>query len=169
MEARAWVAFGANLGQREATVLRAARRLNDSGAARLVRLSSLYETDAVGMRDAPPFINTVAEVVALLRPRDLLDRLKGIETELGRTGGHYQSRPIDLDLVAYGDEVTDSADLVLPHPRYHERAFVLIPLREIAAAFRDPRTGRSIDALVAALPESQSVRLASSRGWVVRE
>jgi 2-amino-4-hydroxy-6-hydroxymethyldihydropteridine diphosphokinase len=94
--------------------------------------------------------------------------MQGIEAELGRTGGHNQSRPIDLDLVAFGDDVTDSGDLVLPHPRYHERAFVLIPLREIAPTFRDPRTGRSIDALVAALAPPHSVQVASSRGWVVR-
>jgi 2-amino-4-hydroxy-6-hydroxymethyldihydropteridine diphosphokinase len=169
MEARAFVALGANLGRREATILRAVRWLEDRGAARLARLSSLYETDAVGMGDAPPFINAVAEVVALLRPRDLLERMKDVEAELGRTGGHYQSRQIDLDLVAFGDEVTSSGDLVLPHPRFHERAFVLFPLREIAPAFRDPRTGRTIEALVAALPEAQSVRLASSRGWVMRE
>ena len=136
MEATAYVALGSNLGPRERTILRALRRLESSGAARVRRVSSLYESAAVGMRDAPPFVNAVVEVVALLRPRDLLERMQAIETECGRASGHNQSREIDLDLVAFGDHVAATEELVLPHPRYHERAFVLIPLCEIAPAFR---------------------------------
>lgn len=163
----AYIALGANLGRREHTLLRALRRFEARGVGRLVRASSLYETDAVGMGPAPAFINAVAEVVALLRPRDLLQRLKAIETEFGRTSGHNQSREIDLDLVAYAGEVVETAELTLPHPRYHERAFVLVPLAEVAPGFRDPRTGRSVAELVAQC-DARSARRVSSRGWVAR-
>jgi 2-amino-4-hydroxy-6-hydroxymethyldihydropteridine diphosphokinase len=169
VEERAYVALGANLGVREAAVLGALRRLEARGAGRWARVSSLYESAAVGMEDAPPFVNAVAELVPLLRPRDLLERMQAIEAELGRTGGHLQSREIDLDLVAFGREVCDREGLVLPHPRFHQRAFVLVPLLEIAPAFSDPRTGRPIDALVAALTEPGVVRRVSGRGWVFRD
>ncbi len=168
MEATAYVALGSNLGPRERTILRALRRLETSGAARVRRVSSLYESAAVGMQQAPPFVNAVAEVVALLRPRDLLERMQAIEIECGRVSGHNQSREIDLDLVAYGDHVAGTEELELPHPRFRERAFVLIPLCEIAPAFRDPVSGRSVEDLVAALAEPNSVRRVSGRGWVVR-
>lgn len=168
METRAYIALGANLGRREESVLRALRRLETRGAGRVLRISSLYESAAAGMGVAPPFINAVAELVPLLRPPDLLERMQAIEAEFGRTGGHNQSREIDLDLVAFADEVTDSSALVLPHPRFHERAFVVIPLSEIAPTFFHPKTLWPIGELVAALADAGSVRLVSSRGWIVR-
>ncbi len=168
MQRFAYVALGANLGRRERAILRAVRRLESLGAARVRAVSSLYESAAVGMGAAPPFVNAVAEVVPLLRSRDLLERMQAIEYELGRTGGHNQSREIDLDLVAFADEVTDADGLVLPHARYQERAFVLVPLSEVAPAFRDPRSGRSIADMVAALGGERSVRRVSSRGWIDR-
>jgi 2-amino-4-hydroxy-6-hydroxymethyldihydropteridine diphosphokinase len=168
VDTHAYIALGSNLGRREEAVLRALRKLEAHGAARVVRASSLYESDAVGMGAAPAFVNGVAEVVPLLRPRDLLERMQAIEAELGRTGGHNQSRPIDLDLVAYGDEVADADGLAVPHPRFHERAFVLVPLFEIAPAFRDPRTRAPIAALLAALADASSVRRVSTRRWIVQ-
>jgi 2-amino-4-hydroxy-6-hydroxymethyldihydropteridine diphosphokinase len=168
METRAFIALGANLGRREATLLGAARRLVSCGAGRLLRVSSLYESAAVGMGSAPPFVNAVAELVPLLSPGDLLERMQAIEREFGRTGGHNQSRELDLDLVAFADEVMDSDALALPHPRYRERAFVLIPLAEIAPTFCDPLTRRPIGELVAALADADAVRLVSSRRWIVR-
>ena len=161
--------MGANLGRREETILGAARRLESRGAGRVLRVSSLYESAAVGMGAAPPFVNAVAELVPLLSPRDLLERMQAIEAEFGRTGGHNQSRELDLDLVAFAGEVTDSDALVLPHPRYHERAFVVIPLAEIAPTFCDPKTSRPIGELVAALADANSVRLVSSHRWIVRD
>jgi 2-amino-4-hydroxy-6-hydroxymethyldihydropteridine diphosphokinase len=168
METRAFIALGANLGRRETNILRAVRRIESRGAGRVLRVSSLYESAAVGMGSAPPFVNAVAELVPLLSPRDLLERMQAIEKEFGRTGGHNQARELDLDLVAFADEVMDSDALVLPHPRYRERAFVLIPLFEIAPTFCDPQTLRPIGDLVAALADANSVRLVSSRRWIVR-
>lgn len=169
METRAFIALGANLGRREETILRAVRRLESRGAGRVLRVSGLYESAAVGMGPAPPFVNAVAELVPLLSPRDLLERMQAIEAEFGRTSGHNRSRELDLDLVAFAGEVTDSGALVLPHPRYQERAFVLIPLSEIAPTFRDPKTFRPVGDLVAALADANSVRLVSSHRWIVRD
>ena len=163
----AYVALGANLGRREQTILCALRCFEARGVGSVVRASSLYESAAVGMGEAPAFVNAVAEVVPLLRPRDLLERLKAIEAELGRSSGHNQSREIDLDLVAYADEVADTDELRLPHPRYHQRAFVLVPLAEIAPNFRDPRTRRPVAELVAQC-DARTVRRVSSRAWIAR-
>jgi 2-amino-4-hydroxy-6-hydroxymethyldihydropteridine diphosphokinase len=168
MSTIAYVGLGANLGRREATVLAAARALERRRAARVVRLSSLYETDPVGIGDAPRFINAVAQVVPLLPPGDLLQRLKVIENEMGRAGGHGQSREIDLDLVTCGDDVFHGEDLVLPHPRFHQRAFVLIPLREIAPGFVCPRTGLGIGELIGRLADGGGVARVSGRSLVLR-
>lgn len=164
----AYVALGSNLGRREQTVLRAVRALGDAGAARVVALSSLYESAAEDIPGAPPFVNAVVQVVPLLEPLDLLERCKAIEAELGRSGGHRQSREIDLDLVCYGPRVLTGRELTLPHPRFQRRAFVLIPLREVDAGFVCPRTGRRIDELVAQLPPESRVTRVSGRAWVMR-
>jgi 2-amino-4-hydroxy-6-hydroxymethyldihydropteridine diphosphokinase len=148
----AYVALGANLGRREATILRALRLIQERRAARVVRVSGLYESDPEGIPGAPRFLNAVAEVVPLHSSRDLLQRLKSIEAHLGRRGGHGESREIDLDLIMFGDEVVDTPDLVLPHPRFRGRAFVLLPLREVAPDVRCPGTGRPVQELVDALP-----------------
>jgi 2-amino-4-hydroxy-6-hydroxymethyldihydropteridine diphosphokinase len=159
----AYLAIGANLGGREQAVLAAARHL-DRGGDSVLRLSGLYETDAVGMGAAPPFINAVTQVRTLLSPEDLLNRVKAIEKAMGRRGGHYRSREIDIDLVACGERVQEGPTLTLPHPRYHQRAFVLRPLYEIAPGFVCPRTGRSIAELVEALDDRGRVTRVSGRG-----
>lgn len=164
----AYVALGANLGRREENVLRAVRLMETRRAARVLRLSSLYESPPEGIPGAPPFINAVAEVVPLLRPDDLLQRLKAIETAMGRTGRHGESREIDLDLVTVGDEVVETELLTLPHPRFHARAFVLIPLREVAPEFRCPRTGRSIGEIIDSLADAGSARRVAGRALVMR-
>ncbi len=163
MDGFAYVALGSNLARREHAILRAARRLQDMGAGRIRRLSSLYESEAVGMGTSPPFVNAVLELVPLLSPSDLLQRLKAVELELGRTGGHNQSREIDLDLVAFAGHVVDTEFLTLPHPRYAERAFVVVPLAEIAPGFRDPKSGRTLAEIAAGLADFGSVRRISGR------
>lgn len=95
--------------------------------------------------------------------------MQAIEAELGRTRGHNESREIDLDLIAFGDEVSDGGDPILPHPRFRERAFVLVPLAEVAPAFRDPRSKRTMMELVADLADIDSVRRVSGRRWIERE
>jgi len=164
----AFIALGSNMGKREAAVLEAVRRLQSEGAGVVLRLSSLYETEPVDMAPTRRFINALVQVRPLLSPEDLLIRLKTIEKRMGRAGGHNAPRTIDLDLVACGDAVVDTPDLTLPHPRYHGRAFVLLPLREVAPEFRCPRTGTSIHRLVESLGPIRGVARVSGRGLIPR-
>jgi 2-amino-4-hydroxy-6-hydroxymethyldihydropteridine diphosphokinase len=145
-----FLALGSNLGRREASVLRALRHLDCDGLT-LLAASSLYESapaEGVGGGD---FINAVAKVQSLLCPDDLLNRLQTIEKLMGRSGEHNRPREIDIDILSFGAVVMRSPVLSLPHPRYAKRAFVLLPLREVAPDFRCPRSGRGIDELVASL------------------
>ena len=134
---RAFVGLGANLGEREATIRRAVRLLGAS------RVSTLRETEPVGYVDQPRFVNGVAIVETALDPRALLDRLLEIERELGRTrdGPRFGPRTIDLDLLLYDKLVLDEPGLTLPHPRLHERAFVLEPLAELDPTLVVPGRG----------------------------
>lgn len=140
---RAYVALGSNLGDREASIRRAAELIGAS------RLSSIRETEPWGYSDQPLFLNAVAEVETELAPRALLDLLLAVERDLGRTreGPRYGPRTIDLDLVLYGEEVVDEPGLTVPHPRLHERRFVLEPLAELAPGLEIPGRGRVENAL----------------------
>ena len=129
---RIFVGLGSNLGDRERNLCEAVERLREIGA---VRLSTLRDTDPVGVVDQPNFLNAVAELSSELPARELLDRLLEIERELGRDRGkeeRWGPRTIDLDLLLYGDEVIEEPGLTLPHPRLAERRFVLEPLHELA-------------------------------------
>jgi 2-amino-4-hydroxy-6-hydroxymethyldihydropteridine diphosphokinase len=143
---RAFVGLGANLGDREAAILRAAELLDP------VRLSSIRETAPWGYADQPPYLNAVAEVETGLEPRPFLDRLLEIERGLGRLrlGPRWGPRTIDLDLLLHGDAVVDEPGLTVPHPRLHERLFVLEPLAELDPSLEIPGKG-SISALLAEL------------------
>ncbi len=145
---RVFVGLGANLGDREATILRAAELLGPH------RLSSIRETEPWGYEDQPSFLNAAAEMEWGQTARALLDRLLEIERELGRTrdGPRYGPRTIDLDLLLFGDEVVDEPGLTVPHPRLHERLFVLEPLFELEPGLSVPRRG----ALAAMIAELQS-------------
>ena len=143
---RAYVGLGANLGDREATIRRAAALL---GAA---RLSPILETEPWGHADQPKFLNAVAEVETDLGPRQLLDRLLEIERQLGRVreGPRYGPRAIDLDLLLYGDEVVEEPGLTVSHPRLAERLFVLEPLAALDAGLFVPGQG-TVEALIRGL------------------
>jgi len=135
---RAYVGIGANLGDRIATVERAIAALGGTGD--VVARSSLYRTQPWGRRDQPPFVNAVAIVETRLTPRALLAALQTIEAALGRVAGErWGPRVIDLDLLLYDDARVDEAGLQLPHPRFRERAFVLVPLAEVDARFETLR------------------------------
>jgi 2-amino-4-hydroxy-6-hydroxymethyldihydropteridine diphosphokinase len=133
----AYIGLGSNLGDRVANVRRALDELRPASTSRLV------ETDPVGYLDQPRFVNAVALVGTDLAPRALLDRLLGIECDLGRTrdGPRFGPRTIDLDLLLYDDLVLDEPGLTIPHPRMHERRFVLEPLAEIAPGLVVPGHG----------------------------
>jgi 2-amino-4-hydroxy-6-hydroxymethyldihydropteridine diphosphokinase len=139
----AYVGLGANLGDREATIRRAA----DLVGAR--RLSSIRETEPWGYEDQPRFLNAVAEVDTAEGARALLDRLLAVERTLGRTRGtsRWGPRTIDLDLLLYGSDELGEPGLSVPHPHLHERLFVLEPLAELNPALEVPGKGLVADLL----------------------
>ncbi len=140
---KAFVGLGANLGRPEAQVRRAIAALGEIPKTRLVSASSLYRSAPVGVGEQPDFINAVAEIETRLSALALLDELLAIEARFGRRRESPGApRTLDLDLLLYGDEVVDEPGLVVPHPRMHERAFVLAPLAEIAPDTVVPGKGR---------------------------
>jgi 2-amino-4-hydroxy-6-hydroxymethyldihydropteridine diphosphokinase len=133
--AEAFVALGGNVGDVRATFDRAIAMFCDGTAVRLVARSADYRTPPWGVTDQPPFVNAVIAVTTSLLPHDLLARAKKSERAFGRDRVHevrWGPRSIDIDLLAYDDLKLDDPDLILPHPRLFERAFVLVPLAEIA-------------------------------------
>jgi 2-amino-4-hydroxy-6-hydroxymethyldihydropteridine diphosphokinase len=142
-----YIAMGTNLGNRLAN-LRAAITAFAPDIQGLDE-SSVYETEPWGYADQPPFLNMTVRATTDLSPRHLLDRLKGIESTLGRIPNFRNGpRLIDLDILFYDDLILDTPALVIPHPRLHERAFVLIPLADIAPGLVHPALGVSVAKLV---------------------
>ena len=146
---RAYVGLGGNLGDREGTLRRALEHLSAEPAIAVVRTSRFRETDPVGLREQPRFLNAVACLETQLPPRALLTRLLGVERALGRTrdGPRFGPRTVDLDLLLYGDAVIEEPGLQVPHPRLHERRFVLEPLAELEPGLVVPGRGRVSDLL----------------------
>jgi 2-amino-4-hydroxy-6-hydroxymethyldihydropteridine diphosphokinase len=139
---RAFVALGANIGDPAATVQAAFQALTSLPDVRLLRTSSLYRTAPVGLRHQPDFINAVAELETGLAPHALLAALLGLEARFGRVRDRRNGpRTLDLDQLLYGDLSLDTPDLTVPHPRLHLRAFVLVPLAEIAPDLAIPGRG----------------------------
>ena len=130
--------------------------LPEAGVSVLAR-SAWYRSAPVPPSAQPWFVNAVALVGTDLGPEPLLELLHGVEARLGRTRTAVnEPRVIDLDLLAHGDAVLSGPRVVLPHPRLHLRAFVLLPLREVAPHWRHPVTGEDVDSLIAALPAGQT-------------
>jgi 2-amino-4-hydroxy-6-hydroxymethyldihydropteridine diphosphokinase len=154
---RAYVGLGSNLGDRAAYLLLGLSALSRLPETRLLRLSPVYETDPVGPPQ-PPYLNMVAELETALSPKGLLAEMLGIEKALGRERRErWGPRTLDLDLLLYGDLVLEEAGLSVPHPRLHERAFVLVPLLDLLPEGRHPLLGQSFAELLASL-DASSVR-----------
>jgi 2-amino-4-hydroxy-6-hydroxymethyldihydropteridine diphosphokinase len=156
----ACIGIGANLGDRAAHVALAAARLREAPTLRDVRLSPTYETEPVGPIDQPPYLNAAAAVTTSLPARDLLTVLRGIEAEAGRAAVdqrvRWGPRELDLDVLLYGDKVIDEPGLAVPHPRMHERWFVLKPLADVAPDAIHPLLGKSVRALLAEVEASEA-------------
>jgi 2-amino-4-hydroxy-6-hydroxymethyldihydropteridine diphosphokinase len=140
---RAFVGLGANLGDRERTLHAAVDALADEAGVEVVAVSTLRETAAVGVGEQPSYLNGAAELETTLTARELLDALLVVEQRFGRvrSPGEHGPRTLDLDLLLYGDEVVDGPGLSIPHPRLHERRFVLEPLAELAPGLVVPGRG----------------------------
>jgi len=156
----AWLALGGNVGDSRAVLDRAVALLCDGGAVRLTARSSDYRTPPWGVTEQPPFVNLCIAVETSLTPRALLERAQAVERALGRDRAREQRwgpRSADIDIIAYDDLTLDEGDLILPHPRLFERAFVLVPLAEIAP----DRVigGRPIGAAAAAIDRTGIERL----------
>jgi 2-amino-4-hydroxy-6-hydroxymethyldihydropteridine diphosphokinase len=153
-----WLGLGSNVGDKRGNIQRALDRI--AGSCRLLALSSIYKTEPVGFQDQDWFLNCAAKVATEQRPRALLEWLKSIEQQLGRTQRIKNGpRTIDLDILLYDDLVVNEDGLAIPHPRMHERLFVLAPLREIAPALLHPVLDATIEALAGSLRDPKRVEL----------
>jgi len=142
---RAYVAIGSNLGDREATLRAALEALAGEPGIEVIAVSRLRETEPVGYLDQPRFLNGVAAVETELSARGLLDRLLAVEQRFGRNREDVPAqgpRTLDLDLLLYGNAEIDEPGLRVPHPRMHERRFVLEPLADLDPALEIPEKGR---------------------------
>ena len=149
MGQRCFIALGANLGDPVATVKAAILALRELPQTEFIAASSLYRTAPVGLKHQPDFINAVVELIAVSPAPTFLESLFGIEARFGRQRSVKNApRTLDLDLLLYGDEVSNDPQLTLPHPRMHERAFVLAPLAEIAPRLTIPGRGSVADLLL---------------------
>ena len=152
-KARAFIGAGANLGEPVRQIRQALDELEKSPGVRLGAVSSLYRTQPMGPVEQPPFINAVFSLECGISPQDLLVLLLDVEQRMGRVRGErWGPRVIDLDLLFYGGEIISEQGLEVPHPRLHERRFVLVPLVEIAPDIIHPVLKKSAFDLLAALP-----------------
>ena len=150
-----YLGLGSNLGNRESNLDTAIRLLGER--MRIGKKSSLYDTEPIGKKDQPRFLNLVVQVYTRLTPENLLKLAKGIELRLGRHSRTGEPRPIDIDILLFGNMVVRTPDLVIPHPRLEEREFVLAPLAEIAPDLVHPLTGNTMKQMREALKEKQGV------------
>ncbi|MDY5060323.1 2-amino-4-hydroxy-6-hydroxymethyldihydropteridine diphosphokinase [Staphylococcus simulans] len=140
-----FLGLGSNVGDRENQLKEAIRLLDEQPGIKVVKVSSFYETEPVGYVEQPDFLNLCVEIQTELSPKAVLESGLAIEQQLHRVRKErWGPRTLDIDILLYGDQIIEEEDLTIPHPRMTERAFVLIPLQEIAPNKVEPRTQTKI-------------------------
>ena len=162
----AYIGIGSNLGEKLENCRRAIEAIGSDARNRLVRCSRLYRTEPVGKTEQEWFINGVAAVETTMGPRELLDFLLSVEKEMGRARKErWGPRIIDLDILFYVDQVLNEEGLQIPHPRIHERRFVLVPLMDIAPGLIHLVFHRTVSQILGELNEAEEVSpVAEERG-----
>ncbi len=153
-----YIGLGSNLGNKKENIQKALDLLNNTEGILILKISSLYETEPVGYEDQDWFINAVAQIETSISPQEILKIFKEIEAQIGREESiRWGPRKIDLDILFYDQLIYKSSDLEIPHPRLHERAFVLVPLAEINKELIHPIYNKSISALISGLNITKKV------------
>ncbi|ARI75432.1 2-amino-4-hydroxy-6-hydroxymethyldihydropteridine diphosphokinase [Halobacillus mangrovi] len=158
----AYIALGSNIAEREDFLKSAIDMLEEHSEIQVTEKSSVYETAPVGYTDQSDFLNMVVEVTTSLQPLQMLDHCQSIEAELGRERlVKWGPRTIDLDILLYNHENMEAERLVIPHPHMHERAFVMVPLAELAPEVILPQINLSVEEILRGLPaeEVESMRI----------
>jgi len=151
----AYLSLGSNLGNRQENLDTALKLM--SQRMQIGKISSIYDTEAIGSIAQPRFLNLACEVFTRLTPEGLLALVKGVELKMGRHSRSGEPRTIDIDILLYGNTVVKTKDLEIPHPRMTERQFVLVPLAEIAPDAVHPVTKKTIKEMNKAIKEVQGV------------
>lgn len=161
------IALGANLpsqhGLPKETLLKALKAIEDAGIE-ILQNSSIWLTAPVPVSEQPDYHNAVAHVQTALPPKALLKALHSIEADFGRARGmRNEARVLDLDLLAYDDTILNNDEIALPHPRMHQRAFVLGPLAEVAQDWTHPVLKQTLSQLIEKLPKSEKLQIENKR------
>lgn len=165
---KAYLGLGSNIGFRENYITQAIEAIGKHPNIDVLRQASLYESEPVGLECETWFINTVISVETTLSSQDLLDYVNSIEKQLGRIRptsrqpGQYESRTIDIDILFYDDAIINTPSLKIPHPRAHQRAYVLVPMLELAPEFIHPLLGEPLSLIRKTLFDPEKVILYKS-------
>lgn len=157
---KVFLSLGSDLGDREDNLRQAVEAIGSS-AGLVTGVSPVYETEPVGFSGSTDFLNMVVSIETDLNPSELIDNLMISEKSLGRTRGESGtiSRTIDIDILMYDDLIIDSGTLIIPHPRMHQRRFVLVPLNDLAPGLVHPVSGKTVMELLESCEDKSQVRL----------
>lgn len=161
-----YLCLGSNKGDRVGYVQQATSILGSSEGIKIIRTSSLYETEPWLEQEATWFVNAIIEAKTSLSPQDLLAECQRIEKQLGRNReieGHYGDRTIDIDILFYGKEIIDEENLRIPHKFFHQRAFTLVPMLELNSEFVHPEFNKNVSDLYEELENPEMVYLYGTR------
>ena len=155
---KAYIGIGSNLGNKEENIRKAIELIKEK--CKILKVSSLYETEPVGYKEQDWFLNCAIEIETKLKPQELIKFLLLIEKKLGRIRTVKNGpRTIDLDILFYGSEIINEKNLIIPHPRLHERLFVLEPLKEVCPNFIHPVFNKSVNEIHSLVNKLEVVKL----------